>query len=156
MELFLAILIGFAILGGAIYYGAKKHEQLLEKGLIRKRSVEFDREAHFFTTSVDFPRLWNELNNMEYNTPVSYSLSQNSHMITYKGGGWEGVLREEGEKEGNHRYCFSFTSWKTRNGTNMYITEMNIFLTSLEKAFLRLDAEVSVATKMLKIKSKFF
>lgn len=151
----MAILIGIVILAAAVYYGTSKHKELVEKGVIRERPENFAREVEIFTTSSDFKKLWNELNGMTYNTQVSYVLSQNSNIIKYKGDGWEGVLKEEGKNGEKYCYCFNFTHWETRNGMNLSGVDMNTFLTSLEKAFLRLDPEVLLEKKLLKVKTSY-
>lgn len=156
MEELLTAVIGFAIFGVIIYYKAQKKGKLMGEGLIRERTGSFDREAIIFTTSVDFVKLWNKLNGMEYNTTTYYKLSQNSHTVNYNGARWEGILREVGKSEDKYRYQFNFTTWQTQYGKNTETVEMNLFLTSLEKAFLSLDPEVSVEKRLLKVKSKLF
>jgi|GEM_PF-2927604 hypothetical protein len=151
----IVILIGIVILAAVVYYGTSKHKELVEKGVIRERPANFERELEIFTTSSDFKKIWNELNGMTYNTQVSYVLSQNPNIIKYKGDGWEGVLKEESKNGEKYRYCFKFTHWETRNDMNLSGVDMNTFLTSLEKAFLRLDPEVLLEKKLFKVKTSY-
>ena len=53
----IVILIGIVILTAVVYYGTSKHKELVEKGVIRERPANFERELEIFTTSSDFEKL---------------------------------------------------------------------------------------------------
>ena len=146
---------------GAVVLGEQRNKRLVDEGKIIKRKVSFVETAEIFTLKeADYSKLIPELKAMDISgTGVSWEGYSAKQLVVFRSShGWSAQLSLDEDNEDQYKYRFQFTKWQTRKGAIWRIDTMNMLLTSIEKAFLRLDSSTQVETELLKLKtrSKFF
>ena len=153
------------IFGGIIIIGvvlAKKQksavDKLISEGRMIRRNFEFQEYTEIFTLNqITGESILEAIKGQDWSgTGVSLK-KNNNELPTFffvKQDSWDGALKPLESEEGKTKYAFSFNSWKTSNGVAQEPTSMNITLTNVEKAFLKLDPATVVATERNKIHTK--
>lgn len=153
---FVAILIGVAILAAAIWYGLKKNRQLVGEGKIISRKPDFAESAEIFTLNVpDFSLVTEGVKSFNYGEiGTDLKGSSTEQRFNFTASSWGAKLfRTSGEEE-PAEYRFEFTNWSTRNGIPTCALQMNMLLTAVEKLFLSIDGNAQVRSRPLELKTK--
>lgn len=153
-----AYIIAFLIIALMIWYYSKKEDRLKEEGKIVNREPQYWRLTSYFSTQALKDAIFSSLQSSAVLSENKINVQQGSAagstlIFSYKNK-WTAELTYSGEKDGSHRYEFSFPHMTTRNGSPYGETEMNITLTAVEKAFLALDPNTTVRTREGQYKSK--
>ena len=133
-----------------------KINELLEEGRMIKRDISFVETAELFTlATVSFDGLIEAVKKMDLSgTGVSIDSNSTKQALLFKSTGWSAQLYRMEEDGDKSIYCFSFLNWRTYRGIPQDHIQMNILLTEIEKAFLRIDPNTQVQTSKLKLNTK--
>ena len=153
------IIIAIVLFAVAFSVSKQKQEQLVDAGKIIPRDYGFEEYAEMFTLrDLSFSEIWNELKDIDYSGTVTGNVDAQNERVFYKGINWEACLYHQRNDAEKNVYCFEFTKWSKHNGVTENQLDMNIVLTAVEKAFLKLDSgtQVSKRKNITKSKLKFF
>ena len=160
--MYIVFLVMFAVLYfifAPIYkQAAEQGAALMNEGRIINRDQDFMKNAQIFTlSSVSMESIVATLKNeglpfdgLEWRTGAD--------AMTFKGSDWDAQMVKLESSEGRDKYQFSFLQWETMQyGGAVNFTAMNVLLTAIEKAFLKLDPNTKVQTERIKVNtnSKF-
>ncbi len=150
------IVVGVAIVGGAILYGIQKGNTLRSEGKIITRKLDFYEEGKEFTVVLDNPALLvQKLEALPYSEmKISMRGDSQRQSFSFTCYNFEAQLWRKSADSEKSIYCFTFNSWKTHHGLASGITEMNVLLTAIEKMFLSIDPNTQVHTWALETKTK--
>jgi len=148
--------VSAAIIAIAVTVGQKRGKKLMDDGRMIKRDISFVNTAELFTlTTVAFDGLIDTIKTMDFSgTGASAESSREKEAVLFKAKGWTAQLYKVEDSDNKSIYCFSFTNWQTYRGIPQNGVQMNILITEVEKAFLRLDPNTKVETARVKTKTK--
>lgn len=162
MEIIFAVGIGAIIYGIIFYLNASKKNKLKTENKIIDRDAIFFKREHFFETSTSSLREIGEAIDKSVLSSESISFEPNyehgiivfHNNVAY--GTFGAGLRAMGNADGVYRYSFKIDAWRETNGaiTRQDFFNANVLLTTIEKAFLRLDPQTKVSDQATKITSK--
>ena len=149
-----ALAIGIGVIIGL--NKSKAIRQLMKEGRTIKRQITFVETAEIFTLSAgEYNRIIDTIKGMDFSgTGVAVESNKDKQAVLFKSNGWAAQLyrmETDGDKD---IYCFNFTKWQTYRGIPQNHIQMNILLTELEKAFLRIDPGTKVENARLKTNTK--
>lgn len=158
------IIIGVsAILYGIMFYmrASRKNTLKAENKIIDRDAIFFKRE-HLFETSVSSLREIGNAIDKEIlsSETISFEPNYERGIIIFHNnvsfGTFGAALRAEGARDGIYRYSFKIDAWREGNtginGKDYF--NANVLLTTIEKAFLKLDPQTKVSDQAAKITSK--
>jgi len=152
------IIIVGAVIFGYIYYkkyyaGHTTTDKAFDRGEAIKRKDSFFKQSHIFSTSIvgSIADIANAIDRNIYNEhKIKVESHQNNgYLLIYSddtGCTFDASLRAHGKDGGKYVYCFkvdSFTAYD-RIESLYDIDKVNVVLTQIEKAFLRLDRDTDV------------
>lgn len=150
------IVIAIVLIGGIIYIGVKRNQQLLAEGKIITRKSDFMENAEEFTfTAVEPEKITEAVKALDYNEMrTKMQGSSEKQLFKFTGTTWAAQLHKMSD-DGAQIVCrFEFTSWKTHNGMPENAVNMNKLMTAVEKMFLGFDPNTQVRTIPLEFKTK--
>lgn len=131
----------------------KEVQKLLNDGKIVQRDIHFAEKGEEFTSKIgSYQALSEALGKME----LPCRMSGNTSKVEFTGRAFTaGLYRVDFDKpSGIAIYRFEFHSWKSYRGMYEQSNEMNMLMTSVEKAFLSLDPYTSVSNYAKNFKTK--
>lgn len=154
--IWVALLIGFAILGIVIYFSMKAHNKLVAEGKIISRRTDFAEDAEEFTfRAVEPAQITEAVKALDYgDMHAGMKGSSERQIFKFTGSGWAAQLYRMEAEDAQMRYRFEFTNWKTRNGMPQDALNMNKLLTAVEKVFLSFDPSAQVRAVPLELKTR--
>lgn len=136
----------------------RKSDRLKSEGKIIDRKPNFARYTEvFLLRDMPFENICDAIVNTEYYGTVNVVGNIPLHYIIFKGEDWTGYFTTFDSNEsiynngGMKAYQYSFLEWNARQGSTF---DMNIAMTAMEKALLKLDPMTQVAIKRDLVKTK--
>ena len=165
------LLIGGAIYGAAFLVNRARKQKAIDGGHAVERKNEFFKQRHSFTTTVasvseiaaalDMAVL-NERNvivessvTVEKNT--AGEKTSDKGIIVFRntlGSPCVSVLQSAGTEGGRFRYDYQVESYKESSRAGPDLISVNVILTQIEKAFMKLDGNTDVERTHAQYKSK--
>lgn len=143
----LGLIFNWSRLKGAIDNN-KRYKDEKDKGNMIRRDSEIWTEEELFFTYRPFDEILNEIKSKDYNNcRVTVEPHVNDNFILFKGPGFNASLDYKGKQEEKYVYSFYFPAYKDR--VYEFAGDMNILLTTVEKAFLSLDNGTMTETHKL-------
>ena len=147
------IILGVIVLAIVIGISLYKKNKLKEEGAIIDRKDDFYRQKEIFTLKpFDFAKFIDTLHTFDWKHASNWGYSESKKLIVFDMEVWKAQLCLSEETSDQVTYEFMFTSWKERNGSNLYALQMNATLTNVEKAFLMTDPGTTVRSEYVKYK----
>ncbi len=133
-----------------------RRNQLLEQGLIIKRSDHFSQEKSTYITTASFPQLIAMLGREDLSKAkvTLYAGNRRNQVIVSSAEDWKALLTDRGTSDGKNRIEFVLTAWKERAGLEAGWVGLNRFMTIMEKTILRLDPDALVETQEIEIQTR--
>ncbi len=135
----------------------KKMREEMEKGNMIRREGSFWDEETFFYTKATYDEVKNKIKEVDFsNCKVSTEIDFEGCQAVFfcpNPKYWTAVLEYAGESNGKHLFKYYVYSYN-QNKLGLLFGDMNICLTSVEKAFLSLDGETTTETHQLQRKTK--
>ena len=156
----IAIVLGVPILVLAVIYGRKRGVGLREQGLITDRPSQFVEREYIYASPVfDFDQLLDAIKRIDFDTvgaSVGWKADRARRLVQFSSTAYEyqAVLAAIEDKDGEHRYRFSFPRWTSHRNLPKNAESMNRLMTALEKAMLGLDPYVTVRSELVETKSR--
>jgi len=137
---------------------AEQGAALMAEGRIINRDADFMKNAQTFTLAkISMDSLISAMKN-EGLPFAELEWKTGADAMTFKGSDWDAQMVKTENSNGLDSYRFSFLQWnQVQYGGASNFTQMNVLLTAIEKAFLKLDPNTKVQTERIKINtnSKF-
>lgn len=139
-------MVAIAIIIGVVI-GLKKADKmntLVKEGKMIKRDIRFAENGEEFTSKIgSYSALAEAIKG--FGIPCSAD-GNTSDSVAFKGATFSARLYKVkfDEPSGIGIFRFEFTSWKTYRGMYENYNEMNMLMTTVEKAFLSLDPNTAV------------
>lgn len=150
--------IGFCVVIYVVVFivAKQRKDKLLREGKTIKRDRDFYRQKETFTLRpFEFDRLVGLLEQMKWDGMDLLNYNKDKEYFVFGlGKEWKGVLTRVDDRNGFVVYECQFMSWTTKNGSNLWVQQMNIALTNIEKALVMLDSETTVCAEYVKTKAK--
>ena len=154
--------IGVLILVIILMREKMKTDQMIQRGYAMKRDLGFYKDCYTFTSGIsDFSAISSAIDRSILNErKISFEPNIASGWIVFHNtmtlGTFEAALQAAGLRGEKSAYRFQLLSWSgPSGGINRHdMLNANILLTTIEKAFLRLDANTSVERERTQIKTK--
>lgn len=138
---------------------------VIKDGTAIERKDEFFKQKHIFSTNV--AALQEVASAMDKSVledkKISYELSSGGKQMAYRnhclGGSFTASLDSVGQntEDGKNLYIFQVHSWRENKGIAVVdIAGANVLLTTIERAFLKLDPDTTVRHENAKYKAKLF
>lgn len=142
MDTTIVIIASIAMVALIVWAARKSKNKLLGEGRIVEREAKFFEKKETFITTARFSDVASIIMAENF-SDVQIEIipdvpNQRLHFVSHDGYEWKAVLKYIGNQGDKNFFEFSFLSWKTRNGVTGS-TGMNCLLTSVEKAFLKVD-----------------
>ena len=147
------IIIGAIIIG---VYGFKRNMELTNSGYMISRPGDFQRMSQtYYLSGADYNRVYKEVLAGDYSkASVRILHNDSAEALLFIGSTWKGQLVHDGNTGSGNVYEFRFTHWEIRNSVTQGLNDMNMVLTQVEKALLRIDYDTDVVVKMINTKRR--
>ncbi|MBQ6469161.1 MAG: hypothetical protein IJJ50_03800 [Lachnospiraceae bacterium] len=157
MQWVLIIGLSAIIFGIAIAVGNSRQKELMSEGKIVKRDYSFWENMEIFSTGIPYAAVLNAVRNTDYSdlkADVYPNVNGQAAVLWKSSHAWNAKLLYAGENAGRQIYRFSFTGWRTRNGSPYRPDTMNMMMTRIEKMILAMDPSATVETHKMQLKSR--
>ena len=157
MEWVTVIVISAVIFGIALAVGSAHRKNLIDEGKAIRRNGHFWESMEIFSTGIPYADVLGAVGRTEYGDIKAdvYPNVNGEHAVLWKSKhAWNAKLSWLGEQEGKQIYRFSFTGWRTRNGSPYRVDTMNMMMTRIEKMILAMDPSATVETHKMQLKSR--
>ena len=133
---------------------AEQGNALIEAGMIIHRDAEFMKNAYIFSLSkIDMDDLIAAMKD-EGLPFAELEWKTGTDAMTFRGSHWDAQMVKLESGEAGDQYQFKFLQWEIMPyGGATHFTQMNILLTAIEKAVLKLDPHTTVQTERIKIET---
>lgn len=155
LTLFVVVFIG--AIACAVAYRLRKEQGLRAAGSNIKRDYDAIRTAHIYSSPIiGASEFWDAITPSSLNETGAEAqlLERGAIRFVSQSYGYEAIMDQLADEEDEHRLRFSFVSWRGRSGGIEYATQMQVLLTSVEKALLALDPFVTVRHERMATKHR--
>ncbi|MBR3460130.1 MAG: hypothetical protein IKH21_04960 [Clostridia bacterium] len=150
------LIVCIGIIALIVFFSLKKNQQLTREGKIISRPPNFAENAEIFTLgNTDNQAVFREISSINYDEmSVKMSADGSMQQFRFTGKCWTAKLSQQSCDNSSCVYRFEFTQWKMNDYAPKDALGMNMLLTSVEKAFLRIDGNTTVQNVRLEYRTK--